>query len=283
VVARAEQREVGVFLSYRRVDNPAQGPYPGKVTVFRDDLQAAISQEVGHRWTRVFMDTDPETMIGERHWRDKILRELERTTVLVSIMTANYVDPEDNPACLWELMEYYRLYQADPAHHSLITVSLCDHDYAKGVASAEVWEALSSQEVISYRECRQAWNDGQGHGSWGNLVGRVAEAILGFAKGVPGASGGSASPRLPVVEVAQEEQLPESTEHVVENQAGRHGNAEDLPRRSAQLAIRTLNFIDMEELREIVEELRGLVGAHDDREVAAALALSLGVERHGVR
>ena len=174
--------QVHVFLSYRRMDNPKQGAYDGRVTMFRDALRTEISAVIGAENTTVFMDTDPETMIGDKTWQDKILKQLAVTTVFVSIMTANYLESREGHACSWEFAEYVKLYDADHARHSMIAIQLCDPDIAQPILASGVWSSLGRQEIIEYETCRDAWREGPGHASWGNLVGKVADAVIAFTK-----------------------------------------------------------------------------------------------------
>ena len=177
--------QVHVFLSYRRIDNPQQGAYDGRVTMFRDALRAEISTVIGAGNTMVFMDTDPETIIGDKTWQDKILKQLAATTVFVSIMTANYLETSDSHVCSWEFTEYVKLYDADPARHSMIGIQLCDPDISKPILASGVWSSLGRQEIVDYATCRDAWREGPGHASWGKLVGKVADAIIAFTKNAP--------------------------------------------------------------------------------------------------
>ena len=176
---------VHVFLSYRRMDNPKQGAYDGRVTMFRDALRAEISAVIGAGNTTVFMDTDPETMIGDKTWQDKILKQLAATTVFVSIMTANYLESREGHACSWEFSEYVQLYDADHGRHSMIAIHLCDPEVAQSILTSGIWSSLSRQEIVEYETCRDAWREGPGHASWGKLVGKVADAIIAFTKNMP--------------------------------------------------------------------------------------------------
>ncbi|MDR0783674.1 MAG: toll/interleukin-1 receptor domain-containing protein, partial [Propionibacteriaceae bacterium] len=206
----AERPNIRVFLSYRRMDNPKQGAFPGKVSAFRDDLENAIAREIGHRHVQVFMDTDPEKLIGGRSWRDKILQELSQTTVFVSIMTANYLDSESKHACAWEFREYGKVYQSNPDRHSLITIQLCPPEVVADALSQPDWEALGSQEIFSYSRSRTAWRDGQGHATWDNLIGDVSDAIIAFARK---AATVASAPVTHVVPTPDEEQPAEPEEH----------------------------------------------------------------------
>jgi hypothetical protein len=169
------------------MDNPPQGPLPGKVSAFRDDLRNVISQKIGHRNVQVFMDTDPETMIGDRTWQEKILKELRTTTVFVSIMTANYLysgselDSDSEPACAWEFREYRKVYKADPDRHSLIAIQLCPPKAAAKALSHPDWKDLGSQEIFGYKKSREAWDAGQGINTWSSLIGEVSDVIIAFA------------------------------------------------------------------------------------------------------
>jgi large subunit ribosomal protein L7/L12 len=212
----AERPNVRVFLSYRRIDNPAQGAFPGQISAFRDDLENTIAREIGHRHVQVYMDTDPEKLIGDRSWSEKILKELRQTTVFVSIMTANYLDSESEHASAWEFREYRKVYEADPDHHSLITIQLCPPEVAADALSGPDWQALGSQEIIDYTKSRTAWRNGQGHATWNNLIGEVSDAIIAFARKAAAAKSAPAPQRAstPAVDLlASPISPPQKDEH----------------------------------------------------------------------
>ncbi|MDR0783673.1 MAG: toll/interleukin-1 receptor domain-containing protein [Propionibacteriaceae bacterium] len=264
----AERPYIRVFLSYRRIDNPKQGAFPGKVSAFRDDLANTIAREIGLRNVQVFMDTDPETMIGDRSWRDKILKELHQTTVFVSIMTANYLDSESDHACTWEFREYQKVYEADPDRHSLITVQLCAPEVAADALSGPDWQALGSQELIGYVKCRTAWDDGQGYATWNNLIREVSDAIIAFARK-------AASPPPPVSQastVPSEGSPPSKDNKVLWNLMTR------LQISSAYLC-RALRFrVNLDDLQNSVDLLR-LATRETPNDVFVALCLAKAINR----
>jgi hypothetical protein len=90
-----------VFISYRHIDNqPISGP-TGWVADFAQKLKTQLAFKLGYDpvvWR------DPEIR-GSEYFEEVILKELEQTKVLVSILSPGYVDPSST-WCVRELTEF---------------------------------------------------------------------------------------------------------------------------------------------------------------------------------
>src|SRR5713226_8291936 len=93
-----------VFISYRHLDNKPITGNTGWVDGFTEKLSAQLSGRLGHDpviWR------DPE-ITGSDYFESVILKQLEQSKVLVSILSPGYIDPSSK-WCGRELSEFCRL------------------------------------------------------------------------------------------------------------------------------------------------------------------------------
>src|SRR4051812_4674636 len=88
-----------VFISYRHLDNKA-----GWV----DDFTRRLRDELGYRLGREPDIWRDPTIRGVDYFADVIMEHLEKSKILISILSPGYVDP-GSPWCMRELSEFYRL------------------------------------------------------------------------------------------------------------------------------------------------------------------------------
>ncbi len=95
-----------IFISYRHIDNRPIAGTVGWVADFTEKLKAQLAFKLGYDpvvWR------DPEIR-GSEYFEEVILKELEQTKVLVSILSPGYVDPTST-WCIRELTEFCQLAQ----------------------------------------------------------------------------------------------------------------------------------------------------------------------------
>ena len=93
-----------IFISYRHIDNRPLSGSTGWVDDFTGKLKAQVAFKLGYDpviWR------DPE-ISGSDYFENVILKEIERSKILVSVLSPGYVDPR-SPWCMRELSEFYRL------------------------------------------------------------------------------------------------------------------------------------------------------------------------------
>jgi len=185
------QRQAGpgefpsVFVSYRRRDDDESSDRPGQVSAFRQRLEGAIRRKVSVESDEliVFLDKDPARLIGTQPWQDKLRGLLARTSVFVSIMTANYLASGAEHACRWELSVFRDLCERPgDLPRTILTLQLCRPEVAERAFGSDEWGFLQSQEILGYDRCNAAWIRGPESPEWGVLVDYVADAIVEFVE-----------------------------------------------------------------------------------------------------
>jgi len=169
-----------VFLSYRRDDDPVENPGDdGKVGQFSRDLQNRFDFMLGPERPEVFFDRDERNVIGTDPWRQKILNKLANTTVLISIVGANYLSQEENKGCRWELDEYRKLCLAPSSlPRTIYTITICPEFVKNEKFRSGNWDFLETQEIMS--GAMKAWNVGPGSSQWQALAAQTAEIVTNF-------------------------------------------------------------------------------------------------------
>lgn len=93
-----------IFISYRHLDNtPITGDI-GWIDDFTRKLKAQLTFKLG-REPMIWRDP---TLRGSEYFADVLLKEIERTKILISILSPGYIDP-NSPWCRRELSEFCRL------------------------------------------------------------------------------------------------------------------------------------------------------------------------------
>lgn len=93
-----------IFISYRHIDNRSITGDTGWVDDFTEKLKAQLAFKLGYDpviWR------DP-TIKGAEYFTDVILKAIEKSKILISVLSPGYVDP-NSPWCMRELGEFCRL------------------------------------------------------------------------------------------------------------------------------------------------------------------------------
>jgi len=93
-----------IFISYRHIDNRPVSGSTGWIDDFTEKLRAQLAFKLGYD---PIIWRDP-TITGGEYFADVILKEIEKSKVLISILSPGYVD-SNSPWCRRELSEFCHL------------------------------------------------------------------------------------------------------------------------------------------------------------------------------